>query len=209
MEETNSNNTNKEINKEISGETVEKNIGRKSIKNLLPFVWEIIQIVVIASVIVLPIRYFLFQPFIVKGESMAPNFKPGDYLIVDEISYRFSDPQRGSVIVFKYPKDTTQRFIKRIIGLPGETVEIESGKITIYRENSFVLNEDYISDDLKTEGDVKIVLGSDEYFVLGDNRSYSYDSRMWGTVPREYIIGKAYLRIFPIESLSQIAAPSY
>jgi signal peptidase I len=209
MEETNSNNTNKEINKEIGGEVIEKNIGRKGIKNLLPFAWEIIQIVVIASVIVLPIRYFLFQPFIVKGESMAPNFKPGDYLIVDEISYRFSDPQRGSVVVFKYPKDETQRFIKRIIGLPNETVEVKNGKITIYKENSLVLNEEYLPDDLKTEGDIKIVLGPDEYFVLGDNRSYSYDSRMWGTVPKGHIIGKAYLRIFPIESLSQISTPSY
>lgn len=200
---------NEEINKEINNGVGEKNMGRKNIKFLLPFIWEIVQIVVIASVIVLPIRYFLFQPFIVKGESMSPNFKPGDYLIVDEISYRLSDPQRGSVIVFKYPKDTTQKFIKRIIGLPNETVEIKDGKITIYKENSFVLNEEYLPDDLKTDGNTNIILGPDEYFVLGDNRSYSYDSRIWGTVLKKHIIGKAYLRIFPIKSLSQISIPSY
>ncbi|MEK7664802.1 MAG: signal peptidase I [Patescibacteria group bacterium] len=187
----------------------EKKIGKRGIKSFLPFVWEIIQIVVIALVIVLPIRYFLFQPFIVRGESMVPNLKSGDYLIVDEISYRFTEPQRGNIIVFKYPKDTAQRFIKRIIGLPGETVEIKEGKITIYKNNSFALNEEYLPDDLKTEGDINIVLGPDEYFVLGDNREYSFDSRRWGILSKEYIIGKAYLRIFPITTLSQIETPIY
>ena len=184
----------------------------KIVKNYLPFAWEIIKLVVIASVIVFPIRYFLFQPFIVRGESMIPSFKSGDYLIVDEISYRFSDPQRGDVIIFKYPKDATQRFIKRIIGLPNETVEIKDGKVTIYKDSNFVLfvlDEEYLPDDLETEGDTKVVLGQDKYFVLGDNRDYSYDSRRWGTVPREYIIGKAFLRIFPVKSLSQIPTPSY
>lgn len=205
MEENiNKNKENNQTNNEIT-----ENKNGKFIKNLWPFVWEIVQLVIVASVIVLPIRYFLFQPFIVKGESMVPNFKPGDYLIVNEISYRFSSPQRGDVIVFDYPKDKSQRFIKRIIGLPNETVEIKDGKVTIYDKNSFVLKEEYLSEGLKTEGDIKAVLGPDEYFVLGDNRSYSYDSRSWGTVPRNYIIGKASLRILPLASLSQIPQPSY
>ncbi|OGZ75285.1 MAG: signal peptidase I [Candidatus Staskawiczbacteria bacterium RIFCSPLOWO2_12_FULL_37_15] len=176
----------------------------------IPFVWEVLKIFIIASVIVLPIRYFLFQPFIVKGDSMAPNFLSGDYLIVDELSYRFSDPQRGEVIVFKYPKDTTQRFIKRVIGLPGETVNIKNGSITISKDGkSFILDEKYLPFDLKTYGEVNTVLGSDEFFVLGDNREFSYDSRRWGNVPREDIIGKALLRILPLAALSEFSAPNY
>ena len=176
----------------------------------IPFVWEVLKIFIIASVIVLPIRYFLFQPFIVKGDSKAPNFLSGDYLIVDELSYRFSDPQRGEVIVFKYPKDTTQRFIKRVIGLPGETVNIKNGSITISKDGkSFILDEKYLPFDLKTYGEVNTVLGSDEFFVLGDNREFSYDSRRWGNVPREDIIGKALLRILPLAALSEFSAPNY
>jgi len=182
----------------------------KGYKKFLTFTWELFKIAVIALVIVLPIRYFLFQPFIVKGESMAPNFKSGDYLIVDEISYRFGDPVRGDVIVFKYPKDTTQKFIKRVIGLPNETVDVKDGQVTVIKDgNQSVLSENYLPKDLKTLGTVKITLGSDEFFVLGDNREYSYDSRSWGVVPRKDIIGKAFLRIFPMAALSQVPSPAY
>lgn len=201
MEETEE----KKENSEITAENKKSGIAKK----FLPFAWEIVQMVVIALAIVLPIRYFLFQPFIVRGESMVPSFMPGDYLIVDELSFRFSDPQRGNVIVFKYPKDTTQRFIKRIIGLPNETVEIKDGKVTIYNSGEVLLEEEYVPDDLKTEGETKVILGDDEYFVLGDNRSRSFDSRMWGTVPGANIIGKAYLRVFPLNTLSQIPTPTY
>lgn len=180
------------------------------IRKYLSFGWELLKIGLIALVIVMPIRYFLFQPFIVKGESMMPNFKTGDYLIIDEISYRLSEPARGDVIVFRYPKDTSQKFIKRIIGLPGETVDIQNSKVSITKDNeTFALDEEYLSDDLKTYGDVNIILGSDEYFVLGDNREYSFDSRSWGVVPRGNIIGKAFLRIFPVASLSEITKPAY
>ncbi len=176
----------------------------------LSFTWELFKIAVIALVIVLPIRYFLFQPFIVKGESMSPNFKSGDYLIVDEISYRFAEPSRGDVIVFKYPKDTTQKFIKRVIGLPNETVDIKDGQISIMKDGkSSVLNENYLPKDLKTYGTVNIALGSGEFFVLGDNREYSYDSRVWGVMPKKDIIGKAFLRIFPVAALSGIPSPAY
>ncbi|TSC95147.1 MAG: signal peptidase I [Parcubacteria group bacterium Licking1014_1] len=194
---------------EDNNEAGKNNLGKNIIKNYLPFAWEIVKLVIVASVIVLPIRYFLFQPFIVRGESMIPSFKSGDYLIVDEVSYRFSDPQRGDVIIFKYPKDATQRFIKRIIGLPNETVEIKDGKVIISKDSRFVLDEKYLPVDLRTEGETRVILGADEYFVLGDNRDYSYDSRRWGTVPRKHIIGKAFLRIFPLVNLSQISEPSY
>jgi len=183
------------------------------IKKYIPFVLELVKIAVIAFVIVAPIRYFLFQPFIVSGASMAPNFATGDYLIVDEISYRFSEPQRGDVIVFNtsfIPGYAGQRFIKRIIGLPRETVDIKGGQVEIIKDGkTTILDEKYLSDNLKTIGDTNITLKSDEYFVLGDNRGYSYDSRMWGVVPRKDIIGKAYLRILPITSLSEISRPTY
>jgi signal peptidase I len=188
------------------GNQIKKNIAARA----LPFIWEFVKIAIMASVIVLPIRYFLFQPFIVKGESMAPNFSTGDYLIVDEITYRFSEPQRGDVIIFKYPKDNSQRFIKRIIGLPGETVQVRNGQVLVYEDDKeIVLDEKYLPKDLKTDGDVKTLLNNDEYFVMGDNREQSFDSRVWGIVPRSDIIGKAFLRIFPISSLSQITPPSY
>ena len=182
----------------------------KGLKKFFSFAWELAKIALIALVIVMPIRYFLFQPFIVKGESMSPNFESGDYLIVDEISYRFSDPQRGDVIVFSYPKDTTQRFIKRIIGLPGETVNITNGEVRVANgEEDIALEESYLPANLKTYGLVNVLLNTDEYFVLGDNREYSFDSRAWGVIFRKNIIGKAFLRIFPLASLSQIAQPSY
>src|SRR3990167_10789059 len=108
-------------------------------KKYLDLGWEIIKILIIAAVIVLPIRYFLFQPFIVKGDSMIPNLQSGNYLIIDEISYRFKEPNRGDVVVLNYPLDNTQRFIKRIIGLPGEVVEIKNGKVTISKNGEKVV----------------------------------------------------------------------
>jgi signal peptidase I len=183
---------------------------RNFLKNFLSFSWELFKIALIALVIVAPIRYFLFQPFIVSGESMVPSFKNGDYLIVDEISYRFSEPQRGDVIVFNFPLRPSERFIKRVIGLPGETVQVENGDVFITSgQNTYQLTEKYLPDNLKTIGDVTTTLKADEYFVMGDNRQYSYDSRMWGVVPRTNIIGKAFLRIFPVTALSAISQPTY
>ena len=183
------------------------------IKKYTPFVLEIVKIAVIALIIVTPIRYFLFQPFIVSGESMHPNFESGDYLIVDEISYRLASPQRGDVVVFNasFIKGFTgQRFIKRIIGLPGETVDVTNGKVEIIKDGkTIVLNEKYLPVNLKTSQDTQITLKPDQYFVLGDNRPNSYDSRYWGVVPKKDIIGKASLRILPITSLTEISRPTY
>ena len=174
------------------------------------FFVETIKTLVLAVLVVLPIRYFIFQPFFVQGSSMYPNFEDGDYLIVDETTYRFRDPQRGEVIVFKFPKDGSQLYIKRIIGLPGESVEINAGKITIINESgSQTLEEEYIPLDNKTSGDIKVNLAEDEYFVLGDNRMFSSDSRRWGTLPRKNIIGRAYFRAWPFDSLDLFKPPIY
>jgi len=181
-------------------------------KKFFALVWEVIKIVVLAAIIVLPIRYFLFQPFFVRGESMDPNFENGDYLIVDELSYRFRAPERGEVIVFKYPENPSQRFIKRIIGLPGETVEVKDGKVTIYSPGlpPQTLNElGYLPSGLETLGDIRATLTEDEYFVLGDNRTFSLDSRRIGPVPRENIIGRVILRAWPFVAMAKIEAPSY
>jgi signal peptidase I len=187
-----------------------KQESKNGVKKYLEFAWELFKIALIALVIVAPIRYFLFQPFIVSGESMSPNFTSGDYLIVDEISYRFSTPQRGDVIVFNFPKNPSERFIKRVIGLPGETVDITNGKVEIINSGKTItLDEKYLPADLKTYPDTKTTLKPDEYFVMGDNREYSYDSRAWGIVPKANIIGKAFLRIFPVAALSQISHPAY
>jgi len=179
-------------------------------KRFFVFIWEIGKIVIIAAAIVMPIRYFLFQPFFVRGQSMDPNFGDGDYLIVDEISYRFQNPQRGEVIVFKAPSNPSQRFIKRIIGLPGETVEIKNGNITIYKDSQpFVLNEENYLSSLDTTGNIKITLSEDEYFVLGDNRAFSYDSRRFGSLPEDKIIGRVIFRAWPFATLEKFEAPSY
>ena len=173
--------------------------------------WELLKIIIIAALIVIPIRYFVFQPFIVKGDSMVPNFHSSDYLIVDELSYRIREPQRGDVVVLKYPLDASQRFIKRVIGLPGETITVANGKVTITKgSQEIVLDESrYLSNTLQTEGNVNMTLGLEEYFVMGDNRQFSYDSRRWGVLPKKDIVGRALFRILPISAIMYIPSPSY
>lgn len=185
-------------------------------RKFFTFIWEIVKIAVIAAVIVVPIRYFLFQPFFVRGQSMNPSFENGDYLIIDEISYRFKTPQRGEVIVFKYPQNPSQRFIKRVIGLPGETVEIKDGEIIIYKDGSSqVLDEsEYLTPGVVStpgvkSGNTKIILAENEYFVLGDNRSYSFDSRRFGVLPEENIIGRVIFRAWPFVAAAKFETPAY
>jgi len=179
-------------------------------RKFFAFIWELTKIVIIAAVIVIPIRYFLFQPFFVRGQSMDPNFENGDYLIVDEISYYLRSPQRGEVIVFRYPQDPSQRFIKRIIGLPSETVEIKDGKVIIYKDGEpQILNESSYIFDLATSGELQVTLDEDEYFVLGDNRSFSFDSRRFGTLTEENIIGRVVFRAWPFATITKIGMPTY
>ncbi len=181
------------------------------VKNLLSFSWEISKIIIFALLIVAPVRYFLFQPFIVKGASMESNFYSGDYLIIDEISYRFEKPERGDVIVFRYPKDPSQRFIKRIIGLPNETVEINNEEIIIQTTDGItqILDESKYLSSRPLLGMDTVKLNPNEYFVLGDNRQYSSDSRIWGPVDKKYIIGKVFLRVFPFSAFAKVEAPAY
>jgi len=179
-------------------------------KGVFLFIFEVIKIVVLALLIVIPIRYFIFQPFVIKGNSMEPNFHQGDYLIVDEITYRFKEPQRGDVIVFNYPQDTSQRFIKRIIGLPGETVTMDVGKITISKgREEKILDESAYLPKQNSFDNISLSLSADEYFVLGDNRFASFDSRKWGSLSRNYIVGKVILRTWLPVAMAYISTPSY
>jgi len=165
------------------------------------FLWETAKLAVISLVIILPIRYYVIQPFFVLGASMEPNFENGDYLIIDEISYRFNQPQRGDVIVFKYPNNPKQYYIKRIIGLPGEIITISDEKIVIKNKanpDGFAPEEDYLS-GAETNGNISATLGFDEYFVLGDNRGASSDSRIWGALKEEFVVGRALLRAYPFD----------
>ncbi len=174
------------------------------------FMVEVLQILVIAAVIIIPVRYYLVKPFVVEGASMEPNFYDDEYLIIDEISYRFGDAQRGDVIVFVPPSAVNGFYIKRIIGLPGETVEILDGSIIIYNDeypNGSVLSEDYI--DEYTHGMERVVLGLDEFYVLGDNRDASLDSRKIGPIKQDSIVGKVWIRGFPLDRAGFIEVPNY
>ncbi len=165
---------------------------------------EIVRFALIALLIVIPIRWFVAQPFIVSGVSMETTFANSDYLIVDQLSYRFKDPVRGDVIILQYPKDPSTYFIKRIIGLPGDTLAIHGHAITITNEENpegFVLDEYYIPTNINN-GQHDITLGEDEYFVMGDNRDHSSDSRIWGVLERDEIVGRAFLRLFPLKQIS-------
>jgi signal peptidase I len=163
---------------------------------------EILKLAVISLAIVVPFRLYVAQPFVVEGASMYPTFKNGNYLIVDELTYHFKTPARGSVLVFKYPKDTSKSFIKRVIGLPGEIVSLKNGQVTITSSEypqGLVLDEPYI--EMPKSDDLTYTLGEDEYFVMGDNRLQSADSRLWGPVPAKDIIGRPILRVVPFSLL--------
>ncbi|MEK9158132.1 MAG: signal peptidase I, partial [Patescibacteria group bacterium] len=167
---------------------------------VLAFFWETIKIVAISLVIILPIRYYIVQPFFVKGASMESNFEDGDYIFIDELSYNFADPVRGDVVIFRYPLDKKEFFIKRVVGLPGETVDIKDNKVTIYNKENptgVVLEEKYLDKGQETVGTSRIKLDDNEYYVLGDNRLKSSDSRRWGTVHRSLITGRAFVRLWP------------
>lgn len=178
-----------------------------SLKRFGVMLFETVKVVLISMAIILPIRYFLVQPFIVEGASMEPTFMTNEYLIVDEISYRFNEPNRGEVVVFRYHKDPRQFFIKRVIGLPGDSVEIRKGKVYI---NDEYLTEQYVDEDNFVDVSIaRTVLDEGEYFLLGDNRSNSLDSRVFGPVEEKYIVGRVWFRTWPFDRFSFFDSPQY
>lgn len=166
-------------------------------------IWELVRFTIIAIVIVLPIRMFIAQPFIVSGSSMYPTFKDGQYLIIDEISYQFEKPKRNEVIVFRYPNEKKKFFIKRVIALPNEEIKIRGSEIIIINEENpegFKLDQTYIKNP--GNDNISFKLKEDEYYVAGDNRISSYDSRSWGPVNEKLIIGKVFFRLFPLKDVA-------
>lgn len=187
---------------------------RLMLRKSLKFTADVLKTIILALVIILPIRYFLIQPFYVKGASMEPSFFDNEYLLIDEITYRFLPPERGEVVVFHYPEDPKELFIKRIIGLPGEKIQIKDYGIYIYNEanpEGLRLDEPYLGEGIKTYGytDELISLGDDEYYVLGDNRDFSRDSRIFGPVKFNLIRGRALWRGWPWQRIGAFPAPDY
>lgn len=178
-------------------------------KSPLSGFFEWVKIILFALVISLPIRYFIIEPFVVNGASMDPTFATGQFLIVDRISYRFENPSRGQVIVFRYPNNPSIYYIKRIIGLPGETISLKDGKVTVTAADSdatstktVVLDEKYIQSIHVSHDNLTVKLGPTQYFVMGDNRAESSDSRVWGPLEKDLIVGRPFLRLFPVSSVS-------
>lgn len=165
---------------------------------ILQVIWETVRYAIIAAAIIIPIRMFIAQPFVVSGNSMFPTFKNGEYLIVNEATKYVGEYYRGDVVIIQYPNDPSKYFIKRIIGLPGETVTVSNGVVSITsasQQSPYILNEPYVK-NIKEDNSIR-TLSNEEYFVMGDNRAQSSDSRVWGPVPSALMDGKAFLRLFP------------
>ncbi len=176
------------------------------------FILELIKIAVLAGITIGLIRYFLFKPFYVKGASMEPNFYDHEYLIIDELTYRLRLPERGEVIVFRYPGNPKEYFLKRIIGLPGERVKVAEGRVIIYNQahpEGIEIQESYLPKDLATVGEKITVLGDRKYFVLGDNRPNSYDSRRFGPIDQSLIVGRTWFRGWPFSRLEKFDTPAF
>lgn len=173
---------------------------------------EVLEVAVIAVVAVFIVRTFLVQPFLVSGSSMSPNFSNGDYVLVDELTYHFRTPTRGEVVVFHDPQEYSTYFIKRIIGLPGERLTIKNDKITVYNSahpDGLALDESYLPKGVDTSGAYEYALSSSTYLMLGDNRPFSYDSRIWGPLPKSDIVGLVRVRLWPLNEMTAFAAPQY
>ena len=185
-------------------------INNNPAKEFMTFIFDLLKTGVIVFAIAFALRFFAVQPFVVEGESMMPNFKNNEYLLAEKVSYLLGEPKRGDVVVFKYPKNPSVNYIKRIIGLPGETVKISNNQIIIINQefpNGLILSEDYIPKDFltlinKSDAKLSVTLKTDEYFVLGDNREHSSDSREWGILPKANITGRAWLTLLPIDQFS-------
>ncbi len=181
-------------------------------KNIKGYLLELIEVIAIALLIVIPIRMYLITPFFVRGQSMEPNFEDGDYLIIDKLSFRVSEPKRGDIIVFKAPLDPKSFYIKRIIGMPGETVKVSNGEVMVFNSdhtNGWTIKEKYLVGTNNTPGNIQIKLNTGEYFVMGDNREASYDSREWGSLRADKIVGKVWLRLAPVNKAKAFFVPNY
>ena len=160
--------------------------------------FELLESIIIAVLLALIIRFFLFEPFFIPSGSMEPTLQIGDKIIVNKIVYRFQEPKRGDIMVFKYPLDPARDYIKRVIGLPGEKLEIKDSVIYI---NDQPIEEEYLPSNSNSANFGPVNIPENAYFMMGDNRNNSQDSRVWGTLPNNYIIGKALAVFWPVNRI--------
>ncbi len=178
------------------------------------FFKELFKVLIIGAFAVVAIRYFIFKPFVVSGTSMVPTYLDKEYLIIDELSFHLGQPHRGQVIVMHYHGDVDKEyFLKRIIGLPGEHLIIRGGRIRIFNsqhpDGEYLDESAYLGPTVLTDGDIDVTLSSDEYYVMGDNRGASFDSRRFGPVKRVDLVGRALFRGFPLDRISYLAGDVY
>jgi len=186
----------------------------KSVKSVIKFIFEFLEPVVFSFSIFAVIYIFIAQPFEVKGASMEPQLHDKEYILTEKVSTRFGSFKRGDIVIFRFPYNREIDYIKRIIGLPGETISVLDGKVYV---NDKVLNEPYLRDitDIYPDPDnvlqegKSITVPQNYYFVLGDNRPHSQDSRYFGPVARSLLIGKAVIRYWPITNISLVDHPDY
>ena len=176
------------------------------------FFFDTIQVIVFALSIFAFIYLLILQPHKINGQSMMPNFPNGEFLLTDKVTYRYKEPERGDVVIFKPPTNKEEEFIKRIIGLPGDSISLNNGKIFV---NGSLLQEDYIDGRIYTSGGsflregTAVIVPEESYFVAGDNRPHSSDSREWGTISKDAITGRAWLVYWPISNAGTVESPSY
>lgn len=205
----------------LSPALVQQTRGRRVASEAVEFVWEVVKVVIVSLIIILPVRAYVIQPYFVKGSSMVPNFHDKEYVLVNKWTYRLGRPERGDVIIFKYPGNPKEYFIKRIIALPGESVLVNNNTVTIYNERypeGFVLSETgYLPRENPTFCPgatvfcgTKVTLQPDFYFVMGDNREHSSDSRVFGPVNKaQFFSGLAWLRLWPLDKMAFIPRTDY
>lgn len=201
---------NRQDDSELNRELIENNseqlnnlpIKSSSTQDFFDFVLDLLKTGLVVFVIAFILRYFIVQPYIVDGQSMTPNYQNNEYLLAEKVSYMLGQPKRGDVVVFRYPKNPSLNYIKRVIGLPGETINIKNSIVTITNSehpNGMVIKEEYLPSSTKTEvGNGQPLtkkLNDNEYFVMGDNRAGSSDSREWGVLPKANIAGRSWVSI--------------
>ncbi len=203
---------NEDLEQKKSSENLEEMtpIGRGFFASVGIFFLEVIKVVVLAAITIIAVRTFLFKPFVVEGQSMQPNYFESEYLLIDELSYHLRAPERGEVVVLRAPVIKQEYYLKRVIGLPGEKIKIENNKVIIFNDEfpqGKVVEENYLNQT--TSGSTTVQLGPDEYFVMGDNRGESYDSRKFGPIPKSSIVGRTWIRGYPFNRITLFHSPTY
>lgn len=180
------------------------------VKKIIAAIFDFLQSIVVVMAIMVMVYLFIMSPQEISGQSMYPTFENGEYILTNKIEYKLHEPQRGDVIVFKSPRNKDIDYIKRIIALPGDTLSLQEGK---YYLNGKKLAENFLSPDLYTfagsylQENIEVTIPSGTYFVSGDNRPHSLDSREFGPIPKEDIIGKALIRYWPVDRAGLIKNP--